>query len=102
MVVETKYVEEAFKIYSKGGKWFGGEELGFLDIVMGSSLGWIHVIEKIFGMKILDGEKFPLLTDWDDRFCSEDAMKEVMPKTDKLVEFTRMLIARMKAASPAN
>ena len=71
-------------------------------MVMGSSLGWIHAIEKIFGIKILDGEKFPLLTDWADRFCNEDAVKEVMPETYKLVEFARMMIARMKAASPAN
>ena len=53
-------------------------------------------------MKILDREKFPLLIDWADQFCNEYAVKEVMPETDKLVEFSRMMIARMKAESLAN
>ena len=47
MAVETKYVEEAFTICSRGGGGGGvvwRQRIRFLDIVMGSSLGWIHAI----------------------------------------------------------
>ena len=82
-----KLLEEAFVTCGKGGKWFGGDEVGYVDIVFGSFLAWFRVTDKMSGRKILDGEKLPQLTDWADRFCAEEAVKGVMPETDKLLEF---------------
>ena len=82
-----KLLEEAFVTCGKGGKWFGGDEVGYVDIVFGSFLAWFRVTEKLSGLNILDGEKFPQLTDWADRFCAEESVKGVMPETDKLQEF---------------
>ncbi|CAA7395315.1 unnamed protein product [Spirodela intermedia] len=53
------------------------------------------------GLKILDGDKFPQLAAWADRFCAEEAVKGVMPETDKLAEFAKTLMMKLKAASPA-
>ncbi|CAA7395318.1 unnamed protein product [Spirodela intermedia] len=97
----VQLLEEAFQTCGKGGNWFGGDALGYLDIALGSYLAWIRVTEKMSGLKILDGDKFPQLTAWADRFCAEEAVKGVMPETDKLLEFAAAMIARMKAASSA-
>ncbi|XP_078433271.1 glutathione S-transferase U17-like [Wolffia australiana] len=96
--VGMKLMEEAFKTCSEGGKWFGGDSLGYLDIALGCFLAWIRVTEEIFGLTILDETKCPQLSAWAVRFCAEEAVKEVMPETDKLAEFAKGLIARQKAA----
>ena len=64
---------------------------------MGSYLGWIKAVEKIVGIKFLDEEKVPGLVAWSERFCRHDAVKEIMPEADKLVEF-QALITRATAA----
>ena len=100
-MAETRLIEEAFGICSKGGKWFGGQELGYLDIAMGCFLALVKATDEIFGVKILDGEKFPGLTAWADGFCAEEAVKEVMPETEKMVEFAKGMLATIRAASAA-
>ncbi|CAA6659027.1 unnamed protein product [Spirodela intermedia] len=97
----AKLLEEAFQTCGKGGKWFGGDAVGYVDIVLGSCLGWIRVTEKMSGLKILDGDKFPQLAAWADRVCAEEAVKSVMPEIDKMLEFGATMMARLKAASSA-
>ncbi|CAA6659034.1 unnamed protein product [Spirodela intermedia] len=97
----VQLLEEAFQTCGKGGNWFGGDNVGYVDITLGSYLAWIRVTEKMSGLKILDGDKFPQLAAWADRFCAEEAVKGVMPETDKLAEFAKMLMMKLKAASPA-
>ncbi|CAA7395322.1 unnamed protein product [Spirodela intermedia] len=81
----VQLLEEAFQTCGKGGNWFGGDNVGY----------------KMSGLKILDGDKFPQLAAWAHRFCAEEAVKGVMPETDKLAEFAKTLMMKLKAASPA-
>jgi hypothetical protein len=44
-------LDGAFRNCSGGGKpFFGGDGIGFVDIVLGSYLGWFVVIEKMIGV----------------------------------------------------
>ncbi|KAJ4774555.1 Glutathione S-transferase [Rhynchospora pubera] len=86
-------LEEAFEKCSKGKSFFGGDDIGYLDIAFGSQLGWIKAVEKIVEIKFLDKEKIPGLVAWSERFCAHEAVKEVMPEADRLVEFTKMLLS---------
>uniref|UniRef100_A0A1D1YPM8 Glutathione S-transferase n=1 Tax=Anthurium amnicola TaxID=1678845 RepID=A0A1D1YPM8_9ARAE len=95
-------LEEAFGTCSKGKPFFGGEAVGYLDIALGCILGWIRAMEQMSGTKILDEAKTPQLAAWADRFCADEAVKEVMPETEKLVEFAKAMQARWKAAAPSN
>ena len=81
-------LEEAFVKLSQGKHYFGGDRIGFLDLVLGSHLGWFKAVEKISGIKLLEEAKYPEFTAWADRFCTHHAVKDVMPETDKLVEFS--------------
>ncbi|XP_066387528.1 probable glutathione S-transferase GSTU6 [Miscanthus floridulus] len=92
-----QHLEEAFVKCSRGKSYFGGDSLGFLDIVLGSHLGWLKAVEKIAGVKVLDESKFPELTAWADRFYAHHAVRDVMPETDRLVQFNAYLIGVLKA-----
>ncbi|KAJ1693407.1 hypothetical protein LUZ63_010105 [Rhynchospora breviuscula] len=89
-------LEEAFQKCSKGKIFFGGDDIGYLDIAFGSHLAWIKAVEKIVEIKFLDKKKIPSLVAWSERFCAHGAVKEVMPEADKLVEFIK---ARLSASS---
>jgi len=91
-------LEEAFGKCSKGKAFFGGDRIGFLDIAFGCFLGWLRATEKMNGVKLLDEAKTPGLVKWADRFCADGAVKGVMPETEKLMEFAKVLMAKMRGA----
>ncbi|KAJ8424829.1 hypothetical protein Cgig2_013024 [Carnegiea gigantea] len=83
-------LEEAFEKCSKLGKaFFGGDEIGYLDIALGSYLGWLRVNEKMNYLKLLDEAKTPGLAAWAHSFCAHNAVKSVMPEIDRLTEFAK-------------
>ncbi|RXH79619.1 hypothetical protein DVH24_040766, partial [Malus domestica] len=92
-------LEEAFEKSSKGNVFFGGDEIGYLDIAFGCFLGWLRVNEKLHGIKLLDQTKTPGLVKWADKFCAHAAVKDVMPETDMLVEIAKILAAKARAAA---
>ncbi|CAK9136322.1 unnamed protein product [Ilex paraguariensis] len=77
-------LEDAFTKCSKGGNFFGGERIGYLDIALGCFLAWLRVTEKLGNVKLLDEAKAPNLCKWAECFCSDAAVKDVMPETDWL------------------
>ncbi|WOL18358.1 glutathione S-transferase U17-like [Canna indica] len=96
-----KFLEEAFEKLSKGKGFFGGDSIGYLDIALGSLVGWVRAMEKLNGFNLLDEAKTPLLAGWAERFCAHEAVKGVMPETEKLVEFAKVLQAKWRS-TPAN
>ncbi|CAH9090215.1 unnamed protein product [Cuscuta epithymum] len=82
-------LEDVFKNCSKGGKFFGGDKIGILDIVLGSFVGWFKANEVLNNVKLFDEIKFPNLSHWVDDFAAEEAVRDVLPSTDKLVEFAK-------------
>ncbi|KAK8631122.1 hypothetical protein V6N13_079885 [Hibiscus sabdariffa] len=93
-------LEEAFGECSKGRPFFGGDRIGYLDIAFGCFLGWLRVTEKMTGVMLLNETNTPRLLKWAHRFCSDDAVKDVMPETEKLAEFAKMIMGRVKGAAP--
>ena len=93
-------LEDAFVKCSKGKAFFGGDTIGYLDIALGCYLGWIRVTEKMNNRKLLDEAKTPNLVTWAEKFCSDCSVKDVMPETDKLAEFAKVLMAKFRAPPP--
>ncbi|CAH9104491.1 unnamed protein product [Cuscuta europaea] len=89
-------LEGAFQSCSKGKKFFGGESVGFLDIALGSSLGWVRVTEQFNSINLYDQAKVPGLAQWAQDFCTHDTVKDVMPPTDKLADFAKLIFSKMK------
>ncbi|CAN4124355.1 unnamed protein product [Withania somnifera] len=92
-------LEEAFIKISKGKSFFGGERIGYLDIVLGSLLGWIKAHEIMDEMKILDETKLPSLAGWHERFRSDKVVKDIIPQPEKLVEIYGKYQEMKKATS---
>lgn len=90
-------LEDAYSKCSKGKMFFGGMKIGYLDIALGCFLGWMRVTEKVHNVKLIDEANTPGLVKWAVNFCSDVAVKDVMPQTDKLFEFSKVLMAKMKA-----
>ncbi|XP_050237123.1 glutathione S-transferase U17-like [Mercurialis annua] len=90
-------LEEVYQKTSKGKAFFGEDEIGYLDIAFGCYLGWLRATEEMSEVKLLDEAKTPGLVKWADAFASHPAVKDVLPETDKLVEFAKLLFAKLKA-----
>lgn len=94
-------LEEVFVKSSKGKGFFGGETIGFLDIVLGSFLEWVKAIEMMAHVKIFDETKSPALVGWAQRFVANKAIKGVMPEPQELIDHRKMMQARAAAATAA-
>uniref|UniRef100_A0ACD5U4Q9 Uncharacterized protein n=1 Tax=Avena sativa TaxID=4498 RepID=A0ACD5U4Q9_AVESA len=86
-------LEGAFRDCSLGKPFFGGDGIGFVDVVLGSYLGWFVVIEKMISVKLMDAARTPNLAAWAKRFRMEDAVKGVLPEdVDKVLEFLQTFL----------
>ncbi|XP_058193319.1 glutathione S-transferase U17-like [Rhododendron vialii] len=90
-------LEDAFTKCSKGKDFFGGDTIGYLDIAFGSFLRWISAIEVMANVKLFDEIKTPKLFGWAKMFGSNAAVKDVIPKTELLVEQIKKFAARANA-----
>ncbi|KAK4833928.1 hypothetical protein QYF36_013589 [Acer negundo] len=77
-------------------KFFGGEEIGLVDIVANFIGFWLVALQGPIGLELLTEEKFPKLWKWTHEYVNHTAIKENFPPKDKLIE---VLSARFGAAS---
>lgn len=91
-------IEDVFGKISKGKPFFGGDQIGFLDIAFGSHLGWLSVVETLCGRKFLVEAKAPSLVDWAEKFAADPAVKGLIPETHELIELSKSLQIKWRAA----
>ncbi|XP_078154222.1 glutathione S-transferase U17-like [Carex rostrata] len=99
-IASLQLLEAAFEKCSKGKRFFGGDEIGYLDIALGSHFGWIGATEKLADVRLLEKEKVPHLVEWYERYFAHPAVKDVMPTTDELLAFVTEVKSNFTA--PAN
>ncbi|TVU31928.1 hypothetical protein EJB05_23639, partial [Eragrostis curvula] len=92
-------LEAAFKEYSKGKPFFGGDSVGYLDIILGGMIPTVHYGEARHGIRLFDSTRSPLLEAWADRFSALDEAKVVLPGVESLVEYSKMRQARAAAVA---
>ncbi|KAJ8750538.1 hypothetical protein K2173_015694 [Erythroxylum novogranatense] len=102
---ELKIIEEAgeqMKILEnelKGKEFFGGETIGYLDIVVFSVAYWFQVLIQVFGVEFLPEEKFPVVCKWIGRLLDIDVIKSCVPPREKHLAYIKARIEDARAAS---
>nr|CAB3495436.1 unnamed protein product [Digitaria exilis] len=84
------------------GPFFGGESVGYVDVLLGGLVSWVKATELLSGAKIIDATKAPLLGAWMERFCELDAAKAVLQEVGAVVDYARAVQARVAAATTPN
>jgi glutathione S-transferase len=99
-------LEGGLKECSSGGggqsPFFGGDSVGYVDVLLGGMVSWVKASEPLFGAKIIDAARTPLLAAWMERFCELDAAKAVLQDVHAVVEYARTVQARVAAATASN
>lgn len=68
-------------------KFFGGEEIGIVDIAAVYIAFWIPLIQDITGLQLLNAEKCPKLSKWSQEFLNHPIVKENMPPREPLFAY---------------
>ncbi|XP_062205382.1 probable glutathione S-transferase GSTU6 [Phragmites australis] len=97
--VAVENLEGALRECGKGKPFFGGDSVGYVDVMLGGLLGWVRAAEELQGVKHFDPARTPLLAAWAESFGALDAIRPVMHDVNRLVEFGKMLQARQAAAA---
>ncbi|CAN6333066.1 unnamed protein product [Urochloa humidicola] len=85
-LVEAELRDGAFK----GRRFFGGDEVGLLDVVLGCGSYWLAVFEQVMpGVRLVDADAFPLFHAWLRDFEALDEVRDTIPPVDRLLEYAR-------------
>ncbi|XP_002532523.2 probable glutathione S-transferase isoform X1 [Ricinus communis] len=86
----------------KGKKFFNGEKIGYLDIVIGWIPHWLNVMEEVGAMKLVDSEKFPSLSEWVQSFNEVPLIQECLPPRDQIVDYFTRSVAYIRSSAIPN
>ena len=102
-IAAVDVLEEGLKECSGGqGPFFGGDSVGYVDILLGGMVSWVKASEPLSGSKLIDAEKTPLLAAWMERFCELDAAKAVLQDVDRVVEYAKLVMTKNAARASNN
>ncbi|KAM7526405.1 hypothetical protein LguiA_016307 [Lonicera macranthoides] len=93
---QEKAIEEANELLKllenelKDKKFFGGDNIGLVDIVADFIAYWVGAIQEVTGAEVLTKEKFPKLFEWAREFINCSIVKEKLPPRDHLTGFFRI------------
>ena len=83
--VALQFLEDELK-----GKFFGGEEIGLVDITGVFISFWLPIVQEVIGLKLFTSEKFPKLYNWSQDFNNHPIVKENLPpRLETLLAFER-------------
>ncbi|KAI3833849.1 hypothetical protein MKX03_002189 [Papaver bracteatum] len=99
-VKETQAILKTLQTGLKG-KFFGGENIGFVDIAVGWIPFWTRLAEEIIGVKIVDKENVPLINAWFEDVLDVENLKEILPPRDKMLAKMKMYLESLVSAAAA-
>ncbi|KAK4280730.1 hypothetical protein QN277_012311 [Acacia crassicarpa] len=86
----------------QGKRYFGGEEIGYLDIVAGGIPYWLNVLEQVGDMELLTPQRFPHLHQWSLNLMQTSPVKDCLPPRDSVVNYFSFGLNKARSMSSAN
>lgn len=80
-------------------KFFGGEEIGIVDIAFGWMALWLGIIEEIVGVKLLEAQIFPKLYAWTKNFKEVPVIKQNLPDRHELLLLFKSVREKSRSSS---
>ncbi|RLN35165.1 uncharacterized protein C2845_PM03G22720 [Panicum miliaceum] len=84
-------------VLGDGRRFFSGDAIGYLDVVLGSFLSWLEALRAVAGVALLDAARTPRLAAWAERFGASEAVRPVTPEVGWVVAYADMLRERWDA-----
>jgi glutathione S-transferase len=102
-----KEVVECLKILEEQAlgdkRFFGGENIGMVDIAYGWLCHWFKATEEMSGVKLLEPSTVPRLHAWVERFKQVPIIQENLPDYTKLLAHFKSLRKKFTASDqPSN
>ena len=69
----------------EGKRFFGGDDIGFLDIALSGITHWMEVFEEIAGVRLLTEEEHPALYRWAREYTANQTVRQCLPDKDRLL-----------------
>lgn len=96
--IETAQESLAFLEKEIEGKmFFGGEKIGYLDLVIGWIPLWLGVMEEVGEMKLFQADKFPFLHKWSMNFMDIPLIRELIPSRESLLNYFHASISYLRS-----
>ncbi|XP_057547287.1 probable glutathione S-transferase [Amaranthus tricolor] len=77
----------------KGKKFFGGENIGYLDIVASMIAFWIPCLQEVLHKEVITKEKYPSICNWTNELLACSVVNQNLPNKEKLLAFYRARFA---------
>ncbi|KAI9194776.1 hypothetical protein LWI28_009106 [Acer negundo] len=90
----TKMLEQQLN----GKDFFGGDKIGFVDIVGNVVALWLPINQEILGGEFFTPEKFPGLFEWIGKLQEIDLVNECRPPREKLLAYVKAIYESSKNA----
>ncbi|KAJ8762703.1 hypothetical protein K2173_012195 [Erythroxylum novogranatense] len=89
MVFQAKEALQVLEgeLKAEGKQFFGGESVGYVDMVLGSITLWLGPVEEVSGVKIHDPESYPLIDKWMKDFTELPYTKHNSREREMLVHY---------------
>ncbi|ONM34541.1 glutathione transferase29 [Zea mays] len=84
----VKEIKENLKLLEgqvKGKRFFGGGDVGYLDVAASVFAHWLPVCEEVAGVSLVTAEEYPDLCRWAREYTSHDAVKRCLPGREELL-----------------
>ncbi|MFS7943405.1 putative glutathione transferase [Helianthus anomalus] len=82
---QLQFLENELSV--KGNKFFGGNNIGLVDICASYIAFWAGAAEEALGIELVTKDKFPKLKEWCDNYINCQVVKDGLPPRERLVAY---------------